>query len=92
MLVEGDPQQAALLAGAAEGLRRRAGLRAWPMVRQPETQLQAEIRQALGADRFDERFAAGTRLSRRAAVTAVRDHPGAGSDYRTASPGQDPPT
>ena len=92
MLVEGDPEQAALLAGAAEGLRRRAGLRAWPMVRQAETQLQDEIRQALGADRFDETFAAGTRLSRRAAVTAVQDHPRAGSDHRTASPGQDPPT
>ena len=32
--VEGDPERAALLAGAAEGLRRRVGLRAWPLLRQ----------------------------------------------------------
>ncbi len=35
-LVAGDPERAALVAGAAEGLRRRAGLRAWPMLRQGE--------------------------------------------------------
>ena len=33
-LAEGDPERAALLAGAAEGLRQRAGLRAWPALRQ----------------------------------------------------------
>jgi hypothetical protein len=33
-LTEGDPERAALLAGAAEGLQRRAGLRTWPMLRQ----------------------------------------------------------
>ena len=31
--VEGDPERAALLAGAADGLRRRVGLRAWPLLR-----------------------------------------------------------
>ena len=31
--VAGDPERAALLAGAAEGLRRRVGLRAWPLLR-----------------------------------------------------------
>jgi hypothetical protein len=30
---DGDPERAALLLGAAEGLRRRAGLRAWPAMR-----------------------------------------------------------
>jgi Domain of unknown function (DUF4062) len=45
-----DPGRAALLAGAAEGLRRRAGLRAWPMLRRGEAQLVAEVRQALGEE------------------------------------------
>jgi hypothetical protein len=66
--VEGDPERAALLAGAAEGLRRRVGLRAWPLQRQGEAELVAQIRKALGADRFDPVFAAGERLTRREAV------------------------
>jgi hypothetical protein len=32
-LVEGDPERAALLAGAADGLRRRVGLGVWPLLR-----------------------------------------------------------
>ncbi|MGH3186501.1 MAG: hypothetical protein ACRDPY_20020 [Streptosporangiaceae bacterium] len=32
-LAEGDPERAARLAGAAQGLRQRVGLRAWPMLR-----------------------------------------------------------
>ena len=77
--VEGDPQRAALLAGAAEGLRRRVGLRAWPLLRRAEAELVAQIRQALGADRFDEPYAAGSRLSQQEAVAAVRDRRGAGT-------------
>jgi hypothetical protein len=76
--VEGAPARAALLVGAAEGLRQRVGLRAWPMLRQFEADLLAQIRQALGAGRFDEIFAAGSRLSRQEAVAAVSsDQPGA---------------
>ena len=52
--VEGDPQRAALLAGAAEGLRRRVGLQPWPLMRRVEAELVAQVRQALGADRFGE--------------------------------------
>jgi Epoxide hydrolase N terminus len=37
--VEGNPERAALLAGAAEGLRRRVGLPAWPMLRRGEAEL-----------------------------------------------------
>ena len=70
--VAGDPQRAALLAGAAEGLRRRVGLRAWPLLRREETELVAQVRQALGANRFDELHAAGSRLSQQEAVAAVR--------------------
>jgi tetratricopeptide (TPR) repeat protein len=75
--MKGNAERAALLTGAAEGLRQRAGLRAWPLQRQGEAQMVAQIRQALGADRFDQAFAAGARLSRREAVAAVRDRGGA---------------
>jgi hypothetical protein len=46
--VEGDTERAALLVGATEGLRRRLGLQAWPMLRQGEAELVVQIRQALG--------------------------------------------
>ena len=70
---EGNQDRAALLAGAADGLRRRVGLRAWPMLRRGEADLAAQVRQALGADRFDQVFTAGSALSQRAAVAAVQD-------------------
>jgi hypothetical protein len=75
--VEGDPERAALLVGAAEGLRRRVGLRTWPMLRrgaEPTTQ----AREALGPNRLDETFAAGSRLTQQEAVAALRDR-GAGN-------------
>jgi tetratricopeptide (TPR) repeat protein len=72
---EGDPEQAALLAGAAEGLRRRAGFSTWPMLRRGEAELAAQIRQALGDDRFGQAFAAGSRLSQQEAVAAIRGQP-----------------
>jgi predicted ATPase len=74
--VEGDPEHAALVAGAAEGLRRRAALGTWPLLRQGEAELGAVVRDALGADRFDEVFAAGSRLTQREAVAAVRHRGG----------------
>jgi hypothetical protein len=76
---EGDPQRAALLAGAAEGLRRRVGLRAWPLLRRDEAELVAQVRQALDAGQFDENYAAGSRLSQQEAVAAVRGRPGGGT-------------
>jgi predicted ATPase len=78
-LVEGDAERAALLAGAAEGLRRRAGLRVWPMLRAGEAELVAQVRQALGPDRFNQVFAAGCRLNRQQAVAVVRDRRRAGT-------------
>jgi predicted ATPase len=78
-LVEGDPQRAALLAGAVEGLRLRVGLRVWPLLRPEEAELVAQVRQALGADRFDDMYAAGSRLSQQEAVAAVRGRRGAGT-------------
>jgi predicted ATPase len=71
-LVQGDGERAALLAGAAEGLRQRVGLRAWPPQQQGEAQMVAHIRQALAADRFDLEFAAGVQLNRQQAISAVR--------------------
>jgi Domain of unknown function (DUF4062)/MalT-like TPR region len=70
---DGDPARSALLAGAATGLRQRAGLRAWPTLRRTEDELAAQVRQALGAGRFDEAFAVGARLTQRDAVAAARD-------------------
>jgi tetratricopeptide (TPR) repeat protein len=77
---EGDPERTALLEGAADGLRRRVGLRAWPMLRPTETELMAQLRQALGADRFDQAFSAGSRFNQQQAVAAVRDRRGTGTN------------
>jgi ATP/maltotriose-dependent transcriptional regulator MalT len=71
--VQGDAERAALLEGTAEGLRQRVGLRVWPLQQQREAQAVAQIRQALGADRFDQDFAAGVRLNRQQATAAARD-------------------
>jgi predicted ATPase len=71
-LAAGDPERAARLEGAAQGLRQRGGLQAWPMLRQGEAGLVTQIRQALGGPRFDQAFAAGTRLSRADAIAAAR--------------------
>ena len=77
--VEGDPERAALLAGGADGLRRRVGLQAWPLRRREEAELAAQVRQALGTDRFGQVSAAGSRLSQHEAVAAVRDRQGTGT-------------
>jgi hypothetical protein len=70
--------RAALLVGAAEGLRQRVGVAVWPpMRRRLEAELVVQVRQALGADRFEEVFAAGARLTQQEAVAAVRDRRGA---------------
>jgi hypothetical protein len=70
-LMEGDPERAALLAGAAEGLRRRAGLRPWPRT-QGQVELATRIRDALGSGRSGEVYAAGGRLTQREAVAAAQ--------------------
>jgi predicted ATPase/class 3 adenylate cyclase len=77
--VEGDGERAALLAGAVEGLHRRVGLRSLVVLRQEEAELVAQVRQALGADRFEEVFAAGARLTQQEAVATVGDRRGAGA-------------
>jgi non-specific serine/threonine protein kinase len=73
-LAEGDPERAALLEGAAEGLRRRVGLPTWPLLRQVEAELVAQVRQRLDAGRFDQAFSAGSALTQREAVAIARNH------------------
>jgi len=70
---DGDPERAARLEGAAEGLRRRVGLRAWPHLRRVEADLVVQLRQQLGASQFDHAFSAGSRLTQRQAVDIVQD-------------------
>jgi hypothetical protein len=78
-LAEGDPERAALLEGAAEGLRRRVGLPTWPLLRQVEAELVAQVRQRLGAGQFDQAFSAGSALTQREAVAIVRNRRGTGT-------------
>jgi predicted ATPase len=73
---DGDPDRAALLEGAAEGLRRRVGLPAWPHLRRVEGELVARVRHRLGDSRFDQLISAGSRLTQREAVAIVRDERG----------------
>jgi hypothetical protein len=73
---DGDPDRAALLEGAAEGLRRRVGLPAWPHRRRVEGELVARVRHRLGSSRFDQAFSAGSGLTQREAVAIVRDQRG----------------
>jgi predicted ATPase len=72
---DGDPERAARLEGAAEGLRRRVGLRAWSHLRRAESDLVAQVRQRLGGSQFDQAFSAGSQLTQRQAVDIVRDQP-----------------
>ena len=79
---EGDPERTALLEGAAEGLRRRAGLRVWPTLRPSEDRLVAQVRQTPGGSQFDQAFSAGSRLTQRQAIDIVRDQPSTGTQTR----------
>jgi predicted ATPase len=72
---EGDPKRAALLEGAAEGLRRRVGLPTWPLLRRAEAELVARVRQRLGAGDFDQAFSAGSALTQREAAAVARNRP-----------------
>jgi predicted ATPase len=76
---EGDPDRAALLEGAAEGLRRRVGLPALPHLRRVEADLVAQVRHRLGPGQFDQAFSAGSRLTQQQAVAIVRDQRGTGT-------------
>jgi predicted ATPase len=69
---ERDLPRAAMALGAADGLRRRAGLRAWPSMRRTEAELTAGVAQELDAAAFRDAFTAGSELDQRDAVAFVR--------------------
>ena len=70
-LAGGDARRAATALGAAEGLRRRAWLRAWPSTRRAEAELVTRVAQELDAADYQEAFAAGAELTHREAVALV---------------------
>jgi tetratricopeptide (TPR) repeat protein len=70
---DGDPEQAARLEGAADGLRQRVGLRAWSHLRRVEADLVARLRRRLGAARFDQAFTVGSGLTQQQAAAMARD-------------------
>ena len=76
-LAQGDPERAARLKGAAEGLRQRVGLPAWPDQRRLDEELVTQIRQKLSAAQFNQAFSDGSGLTQRQAVDIVRDQRGA---------------
>jgi predicted ATPase len=76
---EGDPDRAALLEGAADSLRRRVGLSAWPHLRRVEADLVTQTRHRLGPGQFDQTFSAGSRLTQQQAVAIVQDQRGTGT-------------
>jgi tetratricopeptide (TPR) repeat protein len=74
-LAERDIRRAAMALGAADGLRQRAGLRAWPSMRRGEAELAARVAQEIEPDVFKGAFAAGSELNQREAVAFVRGAP-----------------
>jgi predicted ATPase len=71
-LAEGDARRAALALGTADGLRRRAGLQAWPSMRRDEAELINRVAQELAPEVFQDAFAAGSKFHRRDALALVR--------------------
>src|SRR5262249_13109582 len=68
---EGNPEQAALLLGAIDGLRQRVGIQICPILRPRRQERLAEARASLGDQRCDQVYAAGKTLSYQEAVAAV---------------------
>jgi predicted ATPase len=71
-LAERDVRRAAMALGAADGLRQRAGLRAWPSMRRGEAELATRVAQQIDPDIFKDAFAAGSELNQLEAVGLVR--------------------
>ncbi|GAA1359480.1 DUF4062 domain-containing protein [Catellatospora chokoriensis] len=68
---DGDFARATLLGCAADALRRRTGIHLWPMLRRHREQRHAQMRAALGDERYEQICAAGGRLGHREAIAAV---------------------
>ena len=71
-LAQRDAARAATALGAADGLRKVVGLRAWPSMRRAESDLSERVAQELDPGAFKSAFAAGSGLGRREAVGLVR--------------------
>jgi predicted ATPase len=83
-LAEGDARRAVMALGATDGLRRRAGLRAWPSTRPREAELVTRAKQEIDAQDYTEVFAAGSELNHRQAVALVRGDGARGADATEA--------
>ena len=71
-LAEKDVRSAATALGAADGLRQRAGLRAWPSMRRSEAELATRLAEQIDPEIFKDAFAAGSELNQLEAVALVR--------------------
>jgi hypothetical protein len=80
---DGDPERAARLEGAAEGPRRRAGLRAWPTLRHNEDELVARSARRWAAARCAAEPELDLRY--RSSHQAVRALPGTNSLARISA-------
>ena len=74
-LAEGDPQRAAQLEGAADGLRRRVGLSAWPFLRRLEADLSPRSATGWAAASSIKHSTPGSGLTQQQAVAIARDQP-----------------
>lgn len=72
---QGDVERAALLSGAADGLRKRIGLQLWPILRRRRGHVVGSVHAALGDERFQRAYGAGFHLSQRDAVAVAREAP-----------------
>jgi predicted ATPase len=71
-LAEREVERAAVALGAADGLRRRAGLRAWPSMRRGESELTDHVMNEADPGVYERGFATGTTLSQAEAIDLVR--------------------
>jgi predicted ATPase len=71
-LADGDVRRAATALGAADALRRRAGLTAWPQTRRRESQLVALVENGSDPATREAALAAGAELSARDALALAR--------------------
>ena len=70
-LATGEPLQAARALGAVDGLRTRAGLRPWPLVRRSEARLLEAVQGALSSPQFREASITGSQLSQRDSIAMM---------------------
>ena len=83
-LAEADNRRAAMALGAADGMRKRAGLRAWPLIRRSEAELIARLVQQTDPDVYKDAFAAGSQLHSRDALALVAGVGGGDSERQRA--------